>query len=690
MEPPRIEVAKQRKMKMQAGLASLEAHGRASPGAIAHIKGIDGMRALAVIAVIIFHFVASALPGGFSGVDVFFVISGYVVTSSLLRAPPTGLKNLLVDFYAKRLLRIYPALILCLIVCGALYTLLVPASALGNTSTKTAIAAFFGMSNFALIWFNDGYFSPTVEFNAFTHTWSLAVEEQFYLVFPLLLWLSLTASQKAIKNGIALLSFASLLYAAYITPANFNHAYYLLPSRFWELGAGSILASLHYKGRLPITSSLVADSTVAIGITLVLLSFQFSDKHAFPFPWACLPVVGSLLSICGVASGHSWISRHLLENSAAVYIGEISYSLYLWHWPVLVLLRWTTGVETWAHLAAAAVITAIASTLSYHWLEDPIRRNLYLKQQPKPFVLSRGLFVLTLSSILCTSLFLAQPYLSLSVTSNRSIWSPEAQLPPGDGAAEPANSRGRLFVLGDSHAWAYGSMLARLAREESLTLHTYRHLGCSIANLRRVANSACARQLESSLKEIERLAVKGDLVFLAGLKMNRLGDQWASFDLARVSAEQEGEQAAQDRETALREAERVISRLESVGLILIIDAPKPVFRSPPFRCADWFNASNPVCASGFTVDKAFLLKHREPAMASLAVLSRRHPRMVIWDPFDEICPKTPCSAFLAGRPLFFDGDHLSGYGNTFLYGSFRSKVVAHLSPNGHATGMSQH
>lgn len=154
-----------------------------------YIKGIDGIRAIAVLAVLIFHLDINILPGGFTGVDIFFVISGYVVSASLLRNYNIDFKEFALEFYKRRIIRIFPSLIVCLIVSSIVTVLFIPASWLSYTTNKTAIAAFLGLSNFALILFNDGYFSPRTDFNPFTHTWSLGVEEQFYLIFPLLFYI---------------------------------------------------------------------------------------------------------------------------------------------------------------------------------------------------------------------------------------------------------------------------------------------------------------------------------------------------------------------------------------------------------------------------------------------------------------------------------------------------------------------
>jgi peptidoglycan/LPS O-acetylase OafA/YrhL len=185
-----------------------------------YIPEIDSLRAIAVLSVILFHFNPLILPGGFSGVDVFFVISGYVVSSSLAKSQHSHFIGFVLQFYSRRIIRIYPALLACLMIVGVLQTLFVPASWLSQSTNSTALYAFAGLSNFALIWFNDGYFSPRIEFNAFTHTWSLAVEEQFYLLFPFIffIWIKYK-EQKSLTGEIAhyllpLLFIVSLIFLA--------------------------------------------------------------------------------------------------------------------------------------------------------------------------------------------------------------------------------------------------------------------------------------------------------------------------------------------------------------------------------------------------------------------------------------------------------------------------------------------
>lgn len=201
-----------------------------------NIPAIDGLRAVAVLSVIIFHAdFLNVLPGGFTGVDIFFVISGYVISQSLSARSNRGFGEYLADFYRRRLLRIVPALLLVLLVCSLVSAMFVPQAWLSMQNDRTGLAAFFGMSNFVLAWASDTYFSPSTLLNPYTHTWTLAVEEQFYLIFPLIyfVWLRYKERNNFIWALLPFLALISLAFSAIQTQADPLKAFYLLPSRFW-------------------------------------------------------------------------------------------------------------------------------------------------------------------------------------------------------------------------------------------------------------------------------------------------------------------------------------------------------------------------------------------------------------------------------------------------------------------------
>lgn len=649
-----------------------------------YLSAIDGLRAIAVVSVILFHLDGALLPGGFTGVDIFFVISGYVVSKSLVGETGQSFWRFTAGFYARRLLRIYPALIFCLLVAALIQALVVPQSWLSDSTKQTALYAFAGVSNFALIWTNDGYFSPRVEFNPFTHTWSLAVEEQFYLFYPAIffIWMNWRSRHPSLRLigtwSLPVLALASLAYAAYTSSAEPQEAFYLLPSRFWELASGAYLFKLHHRGRFIVRRRLISDVLGVGGLLCFAAAFVWADSRAFPFPWALLPVAGSLLTLSAVASNPALGSaaNRLLETPGMVYVGKLSYSLYLWHWPVFVLFRWTLGLEApgWQGLALALAVAG--AVFSFHQIENPVRRNAWIGARPDFVVVFAGIAVIGFSTLFASiMIFKQQPDLTLSVTRDRRDWYPEPLDIP-DSAARAGQLAGRtLFVMGDSHTWAYGRMLQALGNETGIRVRRFSSPGCPVLNFLALPQGRCLAFIQDSVQQIVREAKPGDMVFLASLRMPRLGDQWKTFDIPAVLTGTDSASAQAERNRAFVHAEQVTDALLQAPVRIIIDRPKPIFPSPTFRCSDWFNRSNPVCSAGLSVDQKTLDRLRGPVIASIDRLAAKRTEVAIWDPFPALCPSPVCQAYRDRRPLFFDGDHLSGYGNEVLYPSFRHFIL---------------
>ena len=648
------------------------------------IAGIDGLRAIAVVAVIIYHVYPRALPGGFVGVDVFFAISGYVVCGSLLRDPRDRFLSFIGAFYARRILRIFPALIVLLLATGVLSALFIPGSFLSASNSRIGLFAFFGSSNIAMILFTDGYFSPTAEFNPFTHTWSLGLEEQFYVLFPIILFFYLRADQRgnlgqAIgRTLLPLLLGLSLLLSMRETVVRHEYAYYLLPSRFWELGAGTLLCLAHQKGRLLPASSGRAATFVTVGLITIVLSTIFATPGHFPFPWAIAPVLGTVLCIAGVvAPCAGCLCTKILTFFPSVYIGRISYSAYLWHWPVIVLFRWTIGMESAIAITLAPVIGLLLSMASYHSIELPIQLRSAVFKSHRKAVIIGGASLIMLSSITYILVVLSQKHIGLSVvTKNPDIWTMKSLkanslLPGAEG--KPWSGK-NLFVIGDSHASAYREMFQMLMREKGGSIYLNSKGGGSLGSLMRPLDQGELRREQEALDDLRRYCRPGDVVFLASLRVLDVGSQWGDIDLQDVIKQRDSPEAEAQRAVAVREGEELIGRLERMGLRVIIDAPKPVFMAPPFRCSDWFNKNNPVGRKGFVMDRDFLLTHRSAAMRSIHEVQKQHSEVRIWDPLLILCKGAQCCAFEGPNPLFFDGDHLSNYGNHKLYPSFEAEL----------------
>lgn len=338
---------------------------------------VDGLRALAVIGVIIAHFDNNILPSGFLGVDMFFVISGYVITQSLYRSNSRTLTEFLVNFYERRIKRLVPALILCVLVTATLICLFNPNP---NTSLKTGMFALFGLSNIYLFDQATDYFGTAAKLNVFTHTWSLGVEEQFYLLFPFLLWFAgighiQQASRKTASILLGVLTVISL--AAFLILSHINQpaAYFLMPTRFWELSAGALLFLVLYQRQpRPLTVlSTHLPTIVTVGLIAVFLMPEALSVYTTP------AIV--LLTVLLIGSLRQQTSAYaLFAHPLTVHIGLISYSLYLWHWSVLTLSRWTIGIDWWTVPLQIALIVALAEG-SYRYLEKPLRHAQWSSSQ---------------------------------------------------------------------------------------------------------------------------------------------------------------------------------------------------------------------------------------------------------------------------------------------------------------------
>jgi peptidoglycan/LPS O-acetylase OafA/YrhL len=648
------------------------------------ILEIDGLRAVAVISVMLFHLNPIILPGGFSGVDVFFVISGFVVTASLLRHEGDSFLKFASDFYARRILRIFPALVVCLLVTTLFKVLFIPESWLSQSIRNTALSAFFGIGNIGLLLSSDGYFSPRMDFNPFMQTWSLGVEEQFYLLYPLLLFLWLIwYNAGSIKSGTARLLMvglgtASLLFAAYQTPTAQEAAYLLLPSRFWELAAGAILCLSYYRGSRLLFGAKSSDLKLWFGLGLTIIGLFLSQEKQFPFPWALFSVLGTTFMLTGIISSSgqtNWIKR-FLASFPMLWVGRRSYSLYLWHWPVFTLMRWTVGIESiWMALLGLS-LSFLLGHLSYRWVETPFRDRHQFKNVATHRIILSGLVVICAAAFVSLLIFRGEPRITLSQTRDRRNWYPETF---NDNISSSGRFNGRtIFALGDSHAGAYTTMLSMIQERHGARVVIIGGGGQSLANLLKPSEKPL-KELEWYQQELERLRSEvrpGDIVFLASLRMNRLCDQWGPFNDQEIFQNQNGPNAIENQKKALEEAKTILQDLSKFPVTVIIDAPKPILAAPPFRCSDWFNRMNPAGVKGLSISREELQTRRAPVMASLKILQVKFSGLVVWDPFNTLCSGPTFHAFDGNLPILFDGDHLSGHGNRMLYPEFEALLIS--------------
>jgi peptidoglycan/LPS O-acetylase OafA/YrhL len=354
-----------------------------SRSASSYRPDIDGLRAIAVLSVVMFHFAHSALPGGYLGVDIFFVLSGYLITQIIHGEIVAG-RFTISGFYERRVRRIVPALLLVL-ACSAVVAaaILLPADLMRFGQALLATLAFFANM---YAWRDTNYFSPLADQKPLLHTWSLGVEEQFYIFFPLLLWVLARRWPRLVLPAIVLITVASFVLDVLAQKAGANtFAFFALPTRAWELGIGAIVAlAPHAKASPDAAAGAWRSLGTAIGLALIGAGLFLPQLFPSPVPDPVLAVLGTALIVRIGQSARTPAAR-ILSLSPLVGVGLISYSLYLWHWPVIVFSKyWLVRELRPVEIAAAWGFMLVAAWLSWRFVERPFRsrefpvRRLYL------------------------------------------------------------------------------------------------------------------------------------------------------------------------------------------------------------------------------------------------------------------------------------------------------------------------
>lgn len=343
---------------------------------------IDGLRAIAVLIVVLFHAFPHSLKGGFIGVDVFFVISGYLISGILFKDIING-EYSIKTFYERRINRIFPALIFVILVCiAASYFLMFK-----DERVDFFKSILFASTFLANLFFYQkiDYFAGSAEDYPLLHLWSLGVEEQFYILWPLLLVYLTFNVQRRVTSFIFLIIAISFSYNLYLTYHYPSAAFYLPFGRFWELAAGAMLAALeiwHSKKLTPFKK--YSNIWVLIGLIFIAVGiFQIDSSMSFPGFYAITPVLATSLIL--LFGAKSWLGVHLLSNPILVFFGTISYPLYLWHWPILSFLHVQEGVAPKVAKAAAVILSIVLAALTYFFIEKPIRFKV--KSSFKPLFL---------------------------------------------------------------------------------------------------------------------------------------------------------------------------------------------------------------------------------------------------------------------------------------------------------------
>jgi peptidoglycan/LPS O-acetylase OafA/YrhL len=456
---------------------------------------IEGLRGLAILVVVAFHCGTPGFEGGFVGVDVFFVLSGYLITGLLVAEIEKTSRLSLLNFYARRMRRLLPASALVLLVTLLAGCIVLAPSEL-EFAGRAARATALYMSNVFFASNTLDYFAPNAETNPLLHTWTLAVEEQFYFVWPLLIMLGLQfwRSRKALialLSGLLILSFAASIW---FTSHGGVYAFYSLPTRAWEFGIGGLAAML------PRTWGSASKTWIGVGwagaLAILWSVHSISNPVNFPGWIALMPVLGTTAALLAGATQPGRGVHVLLESNPMQVLGKLSYSWYLWHWPCLIFAEtFYPSCPVTGKLAACAIALGLAAA-SHHFVENPIRFNPYLVKKP---VLSLCLgAALTICSLTAATLSLrfsahlantpemktiASRVSDIADMSRDQCLSPEISSELKTCVFANASSSHNLLLFGDSHARQWFNPLRSIAESRGWKLTTMVKATCPAADI---------------------------------------------------------------------------------------------------------------------------------------------------------------------------------------------------------------
>ncbi|HYH20775.1 MAG TPA: acyltransferase family protein [Azospirillum sp.] len=615
---------------------------------------IDGLRAVAVVPVILFHAGLTPFAGGFVGVDVFFVISGYLITAIIAADIQAGTFSV-AGFYERRIRRLLPALAAMLAVSTALAALLFLPHDFREFS-DSLIASVFSVSNI-FFWRQAGYFNEQAILKPLLHTWSLSVEEQFYIVLPLVL----LAVYKLRRGGwvpvlalLATLSFALSVVGVAKRP---DAAFYLAPTRAWELLLGSLLAV----GAVPaIRGRLLNEAAALLGLGLIGWSvFTFTETTPFPGANALFPCVGTALLIH--ASPHTTVGR-LLALRPMVFVGAISYSLYLWHWPLLVFASYyrfegLSAPDTAAVLGA----TVVAATLSWRFVERPFRSGDSILRGRRAFAHAAVAAVLFTTAgayghasggwasrfsprVAEVDAFAANRHEDPQRCQDRS---------PADVAQDRLCTIGApdapatWLVWGDSHAWSMNAQFDEALRDLGQKAIVASYNGCvPLFGVRRVAYQGPCLEFSESVRA---------LVARHGIRNAVLVAYWTGYYHDTLQADPAAPQGrAEDTAAVLnRGLARTLDELAAAGVRIHLADPLPGARhSTPRAMAASLAWQRPI-DNAFTLDE-YMARNRDFFATLEAHGKDVRARLSLWK---VICGDGRCAYDRDGAPLYFDDNH---------------------------------
>lgn len=610
---------------------------------------IDGLRAVAVLPVILFHAGFSWFSGGYVGVDVFFVISGYLITSILVDELDKGTFSI-VSFYERRARRILPALFFVMLCCLPFaWIWMVPTQFQDFSKALTAISLF---SSNVLFWKQSGYFAPAAEENPLLHTWSLGVEEQFYIIFPVILLFLWRFGRRPVFYSVIALTALSLLAAEWGWRNSPSANFYLLPTRAWELGAGALCALLLARRALkPSTTLSLA------GLGLILYSILFFDENVpFPSLYTLVPVIGTVLIV--LYGSASTLTARLLSQKVLVGVGLISFSAYLWHQPLLAFARIkSTSSPEWPLMAGLSMLSLVLALFSWKYVEAPFRKRGAMGSRKTIFIAS----AVASFGFITTGMYgdatdglparlnltpMQQDYLATARKSSyrKQCHSNNSYAIPPEQACQYNQLNGSVAVFGDSHAVELAYAVAQTLDAATGVQH-FSFSGCAPAYLSN-ADTPCATWTRKTVDYLARHDTIRQVVIIYRIHAALWGDHRDSYPALPNST------TAEERHERLRSLEAMLDVLVQAGKQVIYVAQAPEL--PFFIDQEVYRlGGSPKVIQGVNRDwwerrTAYFKRHFSPA-ESVAVIR----------PESLLCDNETCFAGQNGKAFYFDDDHLS-------------------------------
>ncbi len=637
---------------------------------------LDGIRALAVLAVFVFHSVPSVLSGGFIGVDVFFVLSGYLITLILLRQIAAGTPKLLGGFYVRRLLRLMPAALTLLVVVG--FSQLIWGATLSIEARASEVrSATIYLANWNLIDHADDYFAGTVAASPLRHMWSLAVEEQFYLVWPLLLLLVWHLGRRSLRTlGIvtALITIASAVTMAVLfDPHQPSRAYYGTDSRAFQPFVGALLAIAvtawqrrHSSDESAARTRLALVGGSAAFAALILASEVLSGDSSFYFRGgAVLVALAAALLIWG--SEHAGALRSVLSLRPLVALGTISYGFYLWHWPIILWISPPPFASTIGKALTVLVqllVTIAAATASYVLVERPIRSGSFSRRRARVFAGAAMAMALVVALTFVLPSIYPTRFASVArAASNDQTLEPCPNSPRPCVKYEPADNpeAKTVVVVGDSIAMSWDPAMKQLAEQYAFRYVQAAIGGCPLGvrllatgvdgALHRASNFTCYEHLNDVYDEV---ISRWNPALVIATSWNEGNQHITDGKVVKVMTTQHDN----EMEAALAP---VVDKLTSAGAKLAFIAIPP--QGPSINCLE---TSQPNQGDCLTSAKGTLL--RLPINKEFADNDARLDAVVgVMDFTDVLCPDgNTCPLMIDGVIFRHDGIHLTGAGDRVL------------------------